>query len=181
MGITACFAAAAYALLRLIEQPGPKTAAWLGLAGGLMVLTKFSALVFYPAAVVATLVVWLVRRRPSPRSFAQLLYERLPWLGAAALAGFVVIWAGYRFSFGKTLWIPFPVPFPELYPGIQEVIRHNGRGHFTYFLGEVSVDGWWNFFPTLLAVKLPIAALALIAVAFGGGRPQFPDAGLSGS
>jgi 4-amino-4-deoxy-L-arabinose transferase-like glycosyltransferase len=164
MGITACFAAASYALLRLIEQPGPKTAAWLGLAGGLMVLTKFSALVFYPAAVVATLAVSLFRRRPSPRSFVQSLYERLPWLGAAALAGFVVIWAGYRFSFGKTVWIPFPVPFPELYPGIQDVIRHNGRGHITYFLGEVSVSGWWNFFPTLLAVKLPIAALALIAL-----------------
>src|SRR5262245_48151442 len=30
MGITAWFAAAAYALVRVIEDPGPKTAAWLG-------------------------------------------------------------------------------------------------------------------------------------------------------
>jgi 4-amino-4-deoxy-L-arabinose transferase-like glycosyltransferase len=164
MGITACFAAAAYASLRLIEQPGPKTAAWLGLAGGLMVLTKFSALVFYPAAVIAALAVWLFRSRPSPRSLVQLLSTRLPWLAAAALAGLVVIWAGYRFSFGKTLWIPFPMPFPELYPGIQNVIQHNSRGHIAYFLGEVSENGWWIFFPTLLAVKLPIAALALIAL-----------------
>src|SRR5262249_47964103 len=42
MGITACFAAAAYAAVRLVEDPGPKTAAWLGLTSGLMVLSKFS-------------------------------------------------------------------------------------------------------------------------------------------
>jgi 4-amino-4-deoxy-L-arabinose transferase-like glycosyltransferase len=164
MGITACFAATAYASLRLIEQPGAKTAGWLGLTGGLMVLTKFSALLFYPAAVAAALAVWIFRNRPSLRNLLQSLSARLPWLGVAALAGFIVIWAGYRFSFGKTVGIPFPVPFPELYPGIQEVIHHNSRGHIAFFLGAVSENGWWLFFPTLLAVKLPIAALALIAV-----------------
>jgi len=32
MGMTAWFAAATYALVRLAEDPGPKTAAWLGLS-----------------------------------------------------------------------------------------------------------------------------------------------------
>src|SRR5579859_5946477 len=80
MGVTACFAAAAYALMRLVEEPGPKTAAWLGLAGGLMVLTKFSALVFYPAAAAAALALWLYQTRPPVREFWRLLVPRLPWL-----------------------------------------------------------------------------------------------------
>ena len=164
MGITAGFAAATYCSVRMAEQPGPKTAWWLGLTGGLMVLTKFSALVFYPAAVVAALVVWLFQHRTSTSHLLPLVRARLPWLGAAAFLGLLVIWAGYRFSFGKAIWIPSPVPFPELFPGIREVIRHNSHGHIAYFLGEVSESGWWIFFPTLLAVKLPIAALALIGV-----------------
>lgn len=164
MGITACFAATTYCSVGLTWRPGPKNALWLGLTGGLMVLTKFSALVFYPAAVVAALAVWLFRVRPSPNQVLQALRVLAPWLGAAVFAGLLVIWAGYRFSFGKTVWIPFPVPFPELFPGIQDVIAHNRRGHVAYFLGEVSENGWWNFFPTMLAIKLPIPALALIGI-----------------
>jgi len=164
MGVTACFAAAAYALVRLAEAPGPKTGAWLGLAGGLMVLTKFSALVYYPAAVAAALAVWWYLTRPTVREFWRLLLRRLPWLGLAALFGFVVIWAGYRFSFGKSVWFRFPVPFPELFSGLQEVIAHNERGHIAYFMGEVRTEGWWIFFPTLIAVKLPIAVLGLAAI-----------------
>ena len=164
MGVTACFAGASYALMRLVEEPGRKTAAWLGLLAGLMVLTKFSALLFYPAAVAVALALWLYQIRPPVREFWRLLVGRMPWLGLAALLGFVVIWAGYRFSFGKTVWIPFPVPFPELFAGIDNVIRHNRAGHVAYFMGEVREEGWWTFFPTLIAIKIPLAILALIAI-----------------
>src|SRR5712691_6910321 len=67
MGITAWFAAAAYALVRLAEDPGPKTAAWLGLAGGLMVFSKFSSLAYYPAALALGLAFWFYRSRPTAR------------------------------------------------------------------------------------------------------------------
>ncbi len=176
MGVTACFAAASYALMRLVEEPGPKTAAWLGVAGGLMVLTKFSALAFYPAAVAVALALWLYQVRPSVREFWRLLVERLPWLGLAAVLGFVVIWAGYRFSFGKSVWVPFPGPFPELFAGIDNVIRHNRAGHVAYFMGEVREEGWWTFFPTLIAIKIPLAVLALIAIGLWR-RPE-PKPGL---
>ncbi len=145
MGITAWFAAAAYALVRLAEDPGPKTAAWLGLSGGLMVFSKFSALAYYPAAVALAFALWFYQTRPTAREI-----------------GLVVIWAGYRFSFGKTVWTSFPLPFPELFAGIKEVARHNETGHLSYFMGELRMNGWWAFFPVLIAVKLPIAVLALV-------------------
>jgi hypothetical protein len=56
------------------------------------------------------------------------------------------------------------VPFPELYAGIDNVIRHNRAGHVAYFMGEVREEGWWTFFPTLIAIKIPLAVLALIAI-----------------
>ena len=164
MGVTACMAAAMYASLRLVEQPGPKTAAWFGLALGLMVLSKFSSLVFYPAAMGLALALWLVKTRPAPGQLARDLLRRLPWAALSAILAFLVIWAGYRFSFGKTDWVPFPVPFPELYSGIQEVSQHNTGGHLSYLMGDLRMDGWWQFFPVLLAMKLPLAMLGLLAL-----------------
>ena len=72
-----------------------------------------------------------------------------------------VIWAGYRFSFGPTTWFAFQVPFPELFSGIDQVREHDRAGHLSYLLGEQRMDGWWLFFPVLLAVKTPLAVLAL--------------------
>jgi hypothetical protein len=72
MGLTACFAAATYASLRLLEEPGLKSAAWLGVAMGLMVISKFSALAFYPAAAIAVLGYWLYSARPAVSEIARL-------------------------------------------------------------------------------------------------------------
>jgi hypothetical protein len=164
MGVTACFAAATYASLRLLEEPGLKRAGWLGVAMGLMVLSKFSALAFYPAAAIAVLACWLSSTRPAVPEIARLAAVRLPWIGLAALLSLLIVWAGYRFSFGKTVWIPFSVPFPELYSGVKSVMDHNADGHRSYFLGEVRTGGWLAFFPVLIAVKLPLALLILAAV-----------------
>jgi 4-amino-4-deoxy-L-arabinose transferase-like glycosyltransferase len=163
MGVTACFTAAVYASFQLAERPGLKSAIWLGAALGLMVLSKFSALVFYPAAIVAVIACWACSVRPAVRELGRLASSRLPWTALAALFSLLIIWAGYRFSFGKSAWFSFPVPFPELYAGIQQVIDHNASGHLSYFLGELRMDGWWTFFPILTMVKLPLAFLALLA------------------
>jgi hypothetical protein len=83
---------------------------------------------------------------------------------SAAIA-LLVVWAIYRFSFGPSSWFSFPVPFPELFSGIDEVRDHNSTGHLSYFLGENRMTGWAAFFPVLIAVKTPIAILLLIAAA----------------
>ncbi len=164
MGVTACMAAAMYASFRLVEEPGVKTAAWFGLAMGLMVLSKFSALVYYPASMALALAVWVWFQRPQKGQLARRVLRLLPWVAAAAVAAFFLIWAGYRFSWGKNVYMPFPAPFPELFAGIQEVSKHNEGGHLSYLLGELRMDGWWYFFPVLMAVKLPLALLGLIAL-----------------
>jgi 4-amino-4-deoxy-L-arabinose transferase-like glycosyltransferase len=174
IGVTACFAAAAYALVRMVEEPGLKTACWFGLAGGLMVLSKFSALVFYPAAASLAIALWWFRYRPPLRQLAHSMRRLLPFAGLAAMVGFVVIWAGYRFSIGKDVWLPFPTPFPELYSGIRQVIEHNDKGHLSYFMGESGTTGWWTYFPTLIAVKLPIPVLVFLILGLWR-RPERQD------
>src|SRR5579859_7787642 len=164
MGVTASFAAATYATLRLVAEPGLKRAVWLGLAMGLMVLTKFSALAFYPAAALIALAYWLYSTRPAVSQITGSVAANLPWIGLAAVVAVLIVWAGYRFSFGKTVWIPFSAPFPELYSGIKAVIDHNSRGHLSYFMAELRKGGWWDYLPVLIAVKLPLGLLILAAV-----------------
>jgi hypothetical protein len=106
---------------------------------------------------------WLYSARPGVSEIARLLAARLPWIGLAALLSVLIIWAGYRFSFGKTVWLPFRVPFPELYSGVKMVMDHNSSGHRAYLLGQLRMEGWWAYFPVLMGVKLPLGLLILAA------------------
>jgi len=163
---TASFAAASYALLRLLQSPGLRTGLWLGAALGLMIATKFSSLVFYPAALALAVPLWSYSARPALVRMLQHFRLCLPWFLVAVGVSFALTWSVYRFSFGTTPGIPFPVPFPELFSGIGAVARHNDRGHLSYFLGELRTGGWLLFFPVLLAVKLPLAMIGLIVLGY---------------
>lgn len=164
MGVTACLTAALYAFLRFVESPNARTAAWLGVAGGLTILTKFSALVYFPAAIALTAAVWIYRARPSVGPLMCDIRSRIPGAAISLILAFFIIWAGYRFSFGRAPGLPLRTPFPELFSGVQAVMRHNAEGHLAYLLGQLRMDGWWYFFPVVLAVKLPLALLGLIAI-----------------
>jgi len=164
MGVTACIAAAMYASLRLLEEPNPKTAAWFGLAMGFMVLSKFSAVVYYPAGMALAFAAWAWSARPRIGDLISRGLRLLPWVAGSAVVAFFLIWAGYRFSFGRNLYLPFSAPFPELFAGVHAVSEHNSGGHLSFLLGQLRMDGWWYFFPVLMAVKLPIALLGLIAL-----------------
>ncbi|MBI3473960.1 MAG: hypothetical protein HY013_21610 [Candidatus Solibacter usitatus] len=78
--------------------------------------------------------------------------------GIVAVTAILVVWSGYRFSIG-----PAGLPAPELWSGVRQVMEDNRTGHLAYFLGENGAEGWWSFFPVLLAVKTPLAFLVLFA------------------
>ena len=75
----------------------------------------------------------------------------------------MLVWAGYRFSYGRVPFASFRLPAPELFQGIQDVRTHNAEGHHAYLLGKRSKFGFWYFFPVALGVKTPLAFLALLA------------------
>jgi hypothetical protein len=161
MALTAFLGAAFVAMLAWAENPTLKRSALFGVAGGLAVLAKFSSLAFFPAAVAAALLAYLVGGWPGfRRLFGHVGRLALP-LAAAIAAAALAIWAGYRFHFGPSPWAGISLPAPELYSGIRSVIEHNRTGHLAYLLGQHKVFGWWYFFPVVLAVKTPLPFLAL--------------------
>ncbi|HEY1205178.1 MAG: glycosyltransferase family 39 protein [Bryobacteraceae bacterium] len=161
MALTAFVGAAFVAMLAWAENPTLRRSALFGVAGALAVLSKFSSLVFFPAAAAVALLAYLVGARPGfRRFFAHAGRLALP-LAAAGGVAILAIWAGYRFHFGPSPWAGISLPAPELYSGIRSVIEHNRNGHLAYLLGHHEVFGWWYFFPVVLAVKTPLPFLAL--------------------
>ena len=178
----ATIALAVYSLLRCLERPGLQTTLALGVAVGLALLAKLSAVVYLPAAFGVALLAW--------RSAGNRL---APHVGDALVAGLIavlVVWAGYRFSIGPinqrvagavvapTATRPGPLkrrvaavlrlpvfPAPEYVRGIRDLRGENRLGdRKNYLLGEPILEGRWAFFPVALGVKTPIPFLLLTLV-----------------
>lgn len=192
MAVTAFLPASAYAFLSWVRRPTTRQSLLLGGALGLAVLSKFSTLLFFPACALALLGLLWWMEKPSPSLILREAKMRLrPFLVSAATA-FLVIWAGYRFALTplktrgerphlsgkppiarvlarheplrKVVYslLEMPVPAGELYGVAQMVLWHNRKGHDSFFLGEFRRDGWWYFFPVVLAVKTPLAVFLLV-------------------
>jgi len=156
MALTATFGAAFLALVIWTGQPSAARALILGVATGLTVLSKFSCLIYFPVTAALALAGYFFLRG-SPSRGAPVLRRHMRTLPLAMLVSALVVWAGYRFSFAR-------IPAPELLEGIHMVANHNAFGHISYLLGQRSQVGFHYFFPVVLAVKTPLAFLALAAL-----------------
>jgi 4-amino-4-deoxy-L-arabinose transferase-like glycosyltransferase len=167
MPMAACLTAAFFALLVWAEEPTWLHSILLGVATALAVVSKFTALGFFPVAAAFAALAWLLIARPGmDGAIAALKSRALPFLAAVA-TGALTIWAVYSFSLGKPHGWDFSVPAPSLFEGVESALQHNNQGHGAYLLGEVTRTGWWYFFPVVLMVKTPIAWLLLTAIGIG--------------
>ena len=181
---------ALYALGRWLEQPGRGTTVLLGIAGGVAVATKLSAIPFLGlAGPTLALLQWRLGARATP-GVAHPLRARALQVLAAAFIALVVVTLSYGgrfqyytdasgrfnqalyFLFGKTgrahdlayafaARVPMPEAWQKLLGGIQALEVHNSNGHLSYLLGETRLAGWWYFYFVALAVKTPLPLLAL--------------------
>ncbi|HYL33203.1 MAG TPA: glycosyltransferase family 39 protein [Stellaceae bacterium] len=187
MAAAATFGLAVLAAVRWLERPELWRSLALGTAGALMVLSKFTVFLFYPAALIPVLFwrLWIGGGRRQPTR---------PWLRGTALAilaAALVIWAGYRFSVGSLGYEPalagehivaavqhpstgfaadlakLPIyPAHEFFRGIFDTTRRvDAHRDPVYVLGQLSHGGLWYFFPVDLAAKTPLPFL--IAAALG--------------
>ena len=181
MAVTATIALAAYCLTLWLDQPTRERSLVLGLALGLALLSKLSALLFLPAAGVA---IALCRRREQQAADIGPAPNRTTRLRLTYAAALLTVWAGYRFAIGpltapeaahstaeSAAWPSLDrlarakvFPAPALFEGLGQLAAKNRAGHKSYLLGEVRTTGWWYFFPVALAVKTPLPFLLLTAV-----------------
>lgn len=164
MALTAFFAAAFVAGLVWVEEPTRVHAVWFGVATGLMMLSKFSCMAFFPVVAALALIGYFVSERPSLSAVIQAAKQRAPTFALAVGVSVVLIWAGYRFSFGSVSPGGMAVPAPEFFRGIHEVQSHLDRGHEGYLLGENRRTGFWDFYLVAIAFKTPLGFLGLLGV-----------------
>ena len=181
LSLAATIPLALLALDLYLEAPTWKRGVFLGVALGLGVLSKFSFFFFFPPAVLVVLIVAYFRRAEARPTF------RVATLAAALAISFLLVWAGYRFNFGRPAdvvergadiveWAApgplkplarvlarTPVPAPVMLVGMAQVHLHEMGGHDTYLLGQASRYGWWYYFPVLFFYKTPLPLLILIA------------------
>lgn len=162
MPLAACLAAAFFSLLLWAEQPTWKHSLLLGCATALAVVSKFTALGFFPATAIFALMAYIVVERPGVNRLGAAARQRVLPFALAVAAGAFAIWAVYSFSFGKVPGWNVSLPAPELFDGVKVALHHNDRGHPSYLLGEIRSTGWWYYFPVVLSVKTPIAFLLLL-------------------
>ncbi len=162
MALAALLTAAFLSGLAWLERPDLARSIIFGVTMALAVLSKYSALVFLPACAVLAFVVFVILERPSALPLARAVLERIPWFAVALATAALLIWAAYRFSFGLSAMSGIRLPAPQMFSGLKMVADHNAGGHYAYLLGSRSTTGWWYFYPVVLAVKTPLAFLALL-------------------
>jgi hypothetical protein len=171
-----------------------------GVALGLALATKYTALLLVPLVPLLALACALDRTWPPGRSAehrggspARRLLLATGLVLLVAVAAWGTLWAAYRFrapaapdlALGLTghairAWLGASAPWPlalvdsaverRLVPdawglGLVYLVADSVLiPRVSYLAGELSERGWWYYFPATLALKVPVATLALVAV-----------------
>jgi hypothetical protein len=183
-----CFVLATLLVLAaLVHYAGARSGAagvWLGVALGLALATKYTAVLLFVVA--ALTLVSLPRRDGASASvhFRGTLVS-LAWVSLLALG---IAWACHGFATAQAVtsafapeyarwfgtgpiaehgwaalergWLPAPVR------GLIVQVNHDRAGHDAFLLGQRSSAGWWYYAPLALAIKsTPVEVVLLVAAA----------------
>ncbi|MFI4869292.1 MAG: glycosyltransferase family 39 protein [Steroidobacterales bacterium] len=192
--VTAMTILTLYLLLRWFESPTLAAALRLGLAAGLAVATKMSAVPFIGVAALSLIglrllfaprapLPWMLPRRLGTAALAVLLtvvimvgiygpklvYLTTPDFAPSPALDFL---AGHRGALHDLAYrfaarVPLPLGFLMVPMNFLGVEWHNEHGHLSFLLGHTAASGWWYFYLVALAVKTPLPLLLLGLLGLG--------------
>ena len=178
---------ATYYFIKALRIPKARNIILAGIFFGIAELLKFSLILLLPLYVFLAGVWWLIKAGP--------LFPTLKILFLVFFIGFLLIWPVYQYhvsnypterqasntevylaAYPKELqsavvWMtdkPVLRAYAQYLTGLLMVFNRVTGGNTTYFLGEVSNQGWKNYFPVVYAIKVPLAfhILTLIALLY---------------
>lgn len=155
LGAAAGIFAALYSFWRWLRHPSPRRTLIAALTLGLALGTKNTALMLGP--IYAALLLWECLRQRTWK----------PYIGQGALiatGAFLTLWAIYRFEFGPTPGLSFPIPAPSHLLPLLKLQQHMEGGHSAFLMGENYHHGNWRYFPVAFVLKTPLLTLLLLAV-----------------
>ncbi|MES1192589.1 MAG: glycosyltransferase family 39 protein [Steroidobacter sp.] len=184
-----------YFLLRWLEKPSYAWSIAVGIASGLAIGTKLSAIPFIGiAAITWTCMHWIsnarnpavANRKVSVRAASSAVATMLiALLSVSFCYGFkfkflvddshpvnaaIDYMTGSHGALHSVLYavarhVPLPAGMERLVWSIKALLDHNNYGHLSYFMGKLDLKGWWDFYIVAIGVKTP---LLLLAMTLGG-------------
>ncbi|TSC92420.1 MAG: Glycosyl transferase family protein [Candidatus Berkelbacteria bacterium Licking1014_7] len=152
ISVSLFFALSVWFLIKFFQNSSWKNTILLGVALGLLQLSKYTAIIFYPFAL-AALIYWLwVKHSDWKKEFKKV------WLKIIVVLAihWVVITLAY-FPHIKMFYSP------DYIKGLILVVKHAAGGHSSFLLGQFSNQGWWYYFPFAFLVKTSLITLILLA------------------
>jgi hypothetical protein len=177
LGQTLAVFAAGYAAWRAAQAPSRRAFALTGLAVGVMLASKVSALAF--AAVFGALLVGdaaigashLAKRGcVAPGNFSTIetwrpILKRVLAVIAVMAIALLVLWGVYAFERSPIVEGGPAWPLGTYWKGVLSIFEQVQGGRPSYMLGQTSTQGWWMYFPLAFAVKTPLPTLCLLLLA----------------
>jgi hypothetical protein len=148
VGVTTLGTAALYTAWRWSKTPTWGWALGTGTFVGLTALAKISG----PLWGIAVGIVMLsggMRQRKN-------LWKPIFQMMTAGLWGLFIFWAGYGFTWGETVALPFAVPAPAYWDSFSYLTHY--RSEF-FALGQRQQGRWWWYFPLTFVLKNPLPLL----------------------
>lgn len=195
LGLAAGAALAGYTLWRFVRVPSWPTAALAGVGLGLLLNTKFTALLFLPLFATIILLgavrMWRQTARENPQKGWGVY-----WVGSLLvypLVALIVLWVGHGLQTGPmSESLPIlgrlggaTVPLSDYLVQLLDIGNRIEVSTPSFLLGQYSNSGWWYYFPVAFLLKTPLPTLLLLAVALvhlfrsglaaGARRPDWLD------
>jgi hypothetical protein len=192
VGVTFFFTLTTYLFWRFLRRPSWPLLLASGLALGMALGVKFSAIILLPVLGLLGLIAVadpgssLGSPWPSSRGgYGVPRQERRfetrgtslpgglrftgPRLWALSVAVAVVVcvagltvWAIYAFEVGQPEGWDLAVPAPTYVQGLWDTLVHASSGHPAFLMGQRASHGWWYYFPVVFALKTPLPALIVL-------------------
>ncbi len=149
LGLAFMMTLAMWRLWVWLEKPARRNLIFVGVATGLALTTKFTALTLAPLFLFAAII------HPSSQSGmkGRIILDRPLRLAIAGLIALLVIWIVYGFEIKDGL------PAATYWRGLIKIFTEYSQGYPTFLFGEVSRTGWWYYFPITFALKTPLPTL----------------------
>jgi hypothetical protein len=161
-----CFAAlTAWRLWSLAKNPGRRNLLYAGLALGLMLLSKHTALLILPIFFATDFAYRAVTGRGHWRS-GRSLWQALRHWPALLGMGFLLVWIAYGLEVGgfalpSGKWLVLPAA--PYFQGALFQYLQSRSAHSFFLMGMHSSTGWWYYFLVVCLIKIPVATLILLA------------------
>ena len=158
-----------YLLWEYTARASPWILVAIGLSLGLALVSKYSTVLLFGSIAVAVVadrvpLPGIGRSEEEETIVARLLKGSAVAVAIVAIAALVFPIVYFGFHQGFATWIA----------GLQKVRALEKLGNPAFFMGQLSIHGWWSYFVVAFLIKTPVATLFLIFAALALYRAGIP-------